>query len=226
MYKIALDFDNVIYDLNTIIIGVLSRHKLSQEEVLKVLSTWDMSAAPKEALTEINEVFKNYVCMCNDEHIIQKAKEWIDKYKSEFDLYIITSRHPCLAIHTKFFIEFILEFPSHKVEVVSDKTAILESLKIDFLIDDGPHNIIPLINHATITPILVRTEQTVYNHELAKDLEKINKKLVINNLGDLTYDVLKSIKEVSDGKKAIRRNGFTCFRILDVFWNFVKRSIF
>lgn len=192
IFKIALDFDDVIYSTNAMIIDTFTEHGLGREEALSFMRQWGLVGAPQEIIKAVKDKFGDPAFSCDQKRIMKESKDWIEKHKDIIDFIVVTARPESIAAETKAFIAEHVGIKNVFVEPKS-KTNTLIQQKVDFIIDDGCHNLQPFFEpKSNITPILVSTPLTVYNHSSAEILGKRN--LVVSRLADISVEYLKEVK--------------------------------
>lgn len=195
MFKIALDLDDVLVSANDIIIETFKEHGKTKRTALKYMKNWGLPGAPSEIVVSVKEKFKNPKDSCDPNRIYSDSQEWVRRHKDEFELIVVTARPESMAKDTKKFVKKYFGIDHVFVEPVSKTKTLLEQ-GVDFIIDDGHHNLAPFLNFDTKTiPILLSNELTVYNHHIAKEMRE--KGLVVSCLSDVTKDYLMGLK----GKK-------------------------
>jgi len=194
MFKIALDLDDVLLSSNDIIIETFKEYGHDKKTALNYMKNWGLPGAPNDVVFSIRNKFISSSHSCDPKRIYNNSREWVKKHKDYFDIIVVTARPEAISEETKQFVNEHFGIDQSRIFVEPhSKTKTLLEQGVEFLIDDGPHNLTPFLTRdSKVIPILISNKLTVYNHKLAKDMAKQG--LVVRELSDVTVDYLSSLK--------------------------------
>lgn len=181
MAKIAIDLDNCIFDVEPI-------YQYGFEGTntpFYLPNTWEVvKCYPKEISRKIIHAFEETDMVYKTKALDKSLYKFINniiKNNTKHEIHIITARignkNPIIYNNT-FFSSHVLfktyqqlkkagyNIPLQNIHVVNkNKISALKEYNIDYMIDDAPHIIEECLNN-NVTPILISTDKTPYNHIL------------------------------------------------------------
>jgi uncharacterized HAD superfamily protein len=167
-YVIGLDLDNTLAEASII---TLAAKEVGLEEYSDYTPRdWTSSTFPVILRDRINEMYISNKYMCDNLKIIKGSKELIKKLKNKgHKLIIITARYYKLEKKTRSFIK--KNFPEideiYFVDPYETKKGLFKKFKLDFWIDDAPHEIMNSILLG-IKSFMISNETTKYNWHMKK----------------------------------------------------------
>lgn len=138
---------------------------------------WHLSEFPKPLRDRIFEMYVSKKHMCEDITIIPGVKPFLQKLKrNDHKLVIITARSSKIKIPTiKFIKDNFPEIDEHYfVEPHETKKDLFKSLKLDFWVDDAPHEVKNALNLG-ISTFMIQNHTTSYNFHIS---ERPNLKII------------------------------------------------
>lgn len=159
--NIFLDLDNVLVVSNFVdLASKEAGHDLKEEDI----TTWDFANFPENVRQLIFKYFNNPTVMCDTVKVVEGTVDWIKKYKSENDIYIITARNEQIAPDTLVMLDRIYDLKNiKKVIFERDKVKIMKDFNDVLFVDDSPHNIMSA-QEAGIYSVMISNKYTKYNH--------------------------------------------------------------
>jgi hypothetical protein len=185
-YTIGFDLDNTLIHMS-----VMKRISSELNLRLPEQSDWQFSEFPQNIRDRVFELFKDPAFMCEDVKPIWGSKAFLRRLGDMgHSLRMITARAKEVKTDT---ISLVREhFPQIEtiqfVEPHETKREIMAENKLDFWIDDAPHEVINAIELG-ISTILVSNQNTRYNWKVKDDPRLLK---VVSSVKDIelkTFDV-------------------------------------
>lgn len=176
---IGFDLDNTLVHMS-----VMKRISAEWNQEFPEQSNWGFTEFSPEIRKRVFELFKDPVFMCDGVKPIWGAKSFIKRLSAMgHTLKMITARAKEVKADT---IHLVREhFPQIEtiqfVEPHESKRDIMEENRLDFWIDDSPHEIFNAIDLGVST-ILVSNENTIYNWPVKDDPRLLS---VVSSIKDI-----------------------------------------
>lgn len=155
----------------------------------KTMRDWQFTNFPEELRQEIFRLYNTPEFMCGKAKRIDGAKRLVKKLKKEdHTLIIITARVSKIRIATRKLVKEI--FPEMSkvvfVDITSSKKDMMLKHKIDFWIDDAPHEVINA-SYLGIKSFLIQNDYTPYNLHI----KKMDRVKVVKSIKHIKYTDFK-----------------------------------
>lgn len=136
MKKIAIDLDTTLNNLEEV---WLNRYNEDYDDNLKEFGHWNVE---KNIKKECGIKIYDYLLEPNffyNLNIKPNAKNVVEKLNNKHELYIVTAYHPATCVDKVKWVNKHLPFFNSKNVIFCNNKSLINA---DYLIDDGPHNIL------------------------------------------------------------------------------------
>jgi 5'(3')-deoxyribonucleotidase len=160
---IGCDLDSTLVDLSNVICNKINKELGYHYKTADILD-WYWECFPKDYRDRSNELYKDPIFMTSIPPFAGAIEKLIEWNKQGHKLYVLTARSTCIAKQTKEYVKSLFSTVDETFVVgnTEDKKDLMESLKLNFWIDDSPKGA-KISLDLGISTYLISNEESPYN---------------------------------------------------------------